>query len=190
MKLRKILVLMVLAALLMPMPMLVMAAHTSSGCDQCHTPHNADTTVADAPLWNSDATTGTPVTTTAFTPYSSGTLNALMDATDGIDGSARLCMSCHDGSGGPNLGTDLSDMHPVSFFYDSGLALADGGLEDPSAKLSGLTTAGTIADDMLSNDKMQCASCHDIHSTGTDKASGYLVMLNTGGALCKTCHIK
>ncbi|MFH1883040.1 MAG: cytochrome c3 family protein [Planctomycetota bacterium] len=184
MKLRKILVLMVMAALLMPMPMLVMAAHTDSGCDQCHTPHNADTTVTGAPLW------GRSVTTAAFTPYDSGTLHATMDAVGGIDGSARLCMSCHDGGGGPSLGTDLSDMHPVSFVYDSPLALADGGLEDPSVKLSGLTATGTIADDMLSNDKMQCASCHDIHSSGTDKASGYLVMLNTGGALCKTCHIK
>lgn len=167
---------------------------TSEICLPCHTPHFGDLTVADAPLWNHEVTAAT------FTLYDSPTL----DASDlgQPEGASKLCLSCHDGTvaldsyggstgsniipGHVRIGTDLSDDHPVSFTYNTTLATADGGLFDPSTANSGL--GGTITEDMLFSDQLQCATCHDVHnSSGVDKL---LVLANTGSALCLTCHNK
>ncbi|MFQ5448508.1 MAG: cytochrome c3 family protein [Saprospiraceae bacterium] len=170
--------------------------NTGEICVVCHTPHHADLTVADAPLWNHEVTAST------FTLYSSATF----DGSSSIgqpDGASKLCLSCHDGTvavenfGGTNngnnyvggnkmLGTDLSDDHPISFTYNSALATTDGGLFDPANTNSGL--GGTIQDDMLFSDKLQCASCHDVHNgSGLSKL---LVINNNASALCLTCHDK
>jgi predicted CXXCH cytochrome family protein len=119
------------------------------------------------------------------------------------DASSKLCLSCHDGvtavdnfggittgtftiTGDANIGTNLSNDHPVSFTYDLALATADGGLYDPATTNSGL--GGTISADMLFGGKLQCASCHDVHnSAGIDFL---LVKSNAASALCLTCHNK
>ncbi len=168
--------------------------NTGEICIVCHTPHHANTSVTDAPLWNHEVTTAT------FTVYSSATLDASVGQPDG---SSKLCLSCHDGTvaldnfggktngtnfigGDEKLGTDLSDDHPVSFVYDDNLALTDGDLYQPSSTNSGL--GGTIADDMLIAGKLQCASCHDVHNgSGVAKL---LVKSNAGSDLCLTCHAK
>ena len=168
----------------------------SSGeiCIVCHTPHNG-TVIPDAPLWNHELTTAT------FTLYSSPSL----DATDlgQPAASSKLCLSCHDGTvalenfGGTttgtnfidathNLTTDLSDDHPISFTYDATLASTDGGLFDPTTASSGL--GGTIQQDMLLANQVQCASCHDVHNSAGN--SFLLVKDNAGSALCLTCHNK
>jgi predicted CXXCH cytochrome family protein len=163
-------------------------------CIACHTPHNADITVTNSPLWNHE------LTATVFTLYSTTSL----DATDlgQPDGISKLCLSCHDGSvaldsfGGntgtnfivstADMGDDLSNDHPISFTYDTTLSTTDGELLDPSTALSGL--GGTIEVDLLSGGKMECSSCHDVHnSTGL---ANLLVMSNVGSALCLTCHDK
>jgi len=163
-------------------------------CIVCHTPHDADATVADAPLWNHQTTSAT------FTVYTSGTLDATVAQPDG---SSKLCLSCHDGTvavdnfggnttgtefvtGADLIGTDLSNDHPVSFTYDAALASTDGGLYDPTTQNSGL--GGTIEDDMLISGKLQCASCHDVHN-GSGVAN-LLVKNNGASALCLTCHNK
>ncbi len=168
----------------------------SSGqiCAVCHTPHNSDVSVADAPLWNHEVTAAT------FTPYSSTTLDATVGAPDGI---SKLCLSCHDGTvaldnfggttGGTNfvtgdqlIGTDLSDDHPVSLTYDAALATADAELFNPTSTNSGL--GGTISADMLFGAKLECGSCHDVHNgAGVGK---FLRKSNAGSALCMTCHDK
>jgi predicted CXXCH cytochrome family protein len=168
----------------------------SSGeiCITCHTPHEADVTETNAPLWNHEVTAAT------FTLYSTATI----DATTGQpDGASKLCLSCHDGtvamdnfggttngtkfiSGGELLGTDLSNDHPVSFTYDASLATTDGGLYDPTTANSGL--GGTISNDMLIGGKMQCASCHDVHNGSG--IGNLLVKGNGSSALCLTCHNK
>ena len=167
---------------------------TGEICIVCHTPHNAMTGIADAPLWNHQLSTAT------FTLYSTGTLDATMGQPDG---SSKLCLSCHDGTvalenfggittgtteitGDALIGTDLSNDHPVSFTYNTALATADGELEDPSTGLSGL--GGTIDDDMLISGKMQCSSCHDVHNTAG--INYMLLKSNSASALCLTCHIK
>lgn len=162
-------------------------------CITCHTPHNANTAVPTAPLWNHNVTTAT------FTVYTSGTLNASVGQPDGV---SKLCLSCHDGTvavdsfggatgstmlnGSVKVGTDLSNDHPVSFTYDAALATADGSLKDPSSATSGL--GSTIASDLLSGGKMQCSSCHDVHNSSG--AASLLIKSNAGSALCLTCHSK
>jgi predicted CXXCH cytochrome family protein len=167
---------------------------TGQICLVCHTPHNADISVTNAPLWNHETTLAT------FTTYTSATMQA---TTGQPDASSKLCLSCHDGtvavdnfggetggthflSGSSLIGTDLSDDHPLSFVYDAALASADGGLYDPTNTNSGL--GGTINQDMLIDSKVQCASCHDVHN-----GSGVARLLrksNSGSDLCLTCHNK
>ncbi len=165
---------------------------TGELCIVCHTPHNADQTVVDSPLWNHDVTTST------FTLYSSSTLNSTPGQPDGR---SKLCLSCHDGTvaldsfggttgtnfitGAANFGTDLSNDHPISITYDTALATTDGELFDPATTNSGL--GGTIAQDMLFNNKVECSSCHDVHNTANNFM---LVKSNAGSALCLTCHDK
>ncbi len=154
-------------------------------CIFCHTPHNANPTRA---LWNR----ALPGVT--YQLYASTTLKAQLSQPTGT---SRLCLSCHDGilamgdlrvppPGGPLalgpltgptvLGTDLSDDHPISFVYDSALALNRGGLADP------LTLPAVIR---LENGQLQCTSCHDPH---TDERAKFLRMDNRYGALCTACH--
>ena len=112
-----------------------------------------------------------------------------------------MCLSCHDGSiagsifqaeigtmdtsNAANIGTDLSNDHPISFTYDSNLASKDGSLRDPAIAESGL--GNTISSDLLSDGRMECTSCHDPHS---DRYGNFLVMKNEGDILCITCHAK
>jgi predicted CXXCH cytochrome family protein len=169
---------------------------TGEICVVCHTPHAADTSVTDAPLWNHETTTA------VYTLYTSATLDAAPGQPDGV---SKLCLSCHDGTiavdnfGGVTTGTqtidlinpavdvttDLSDDHPVSFTYDAALATPPEQLFDPTTAPSGL--GGTIDADLLFGAKVECASCHDVHDAGFPSL---LVMDNTASALCLTCHDK
>ena len=167
---------------------------TGQICIVCHTTHNSDVSVANAPLWNHQSTVAT------FTPYSSASMNA---TTGDPDASSKLCLSCHDGTvavdnfggqtsgtqfltGNTLIGTDLNDDHPVSFTYDQALATNDGGLFDPTSTMSGL--GGTIDDDLLIGGQVQCASCHDVHN-GSGVAR-LLRISNAASGLCLTCHDK
>ena len=118
-------------------PGAIRASNEQEICIFCHTPHNS---APVQPLWNRNM----PVT--AYTPYTSNSLDAVPGQPTG---SSKLCLSCHDGTialgsvlsrqqgiamvggittlppGKSNLGTDLSDDHPISFRYDSTLASRD-----------------------------------------------------------------
>jgi predicted CXXCH cytochrome family protein len=188
------------------------SAHDFSGlpntrseiCLPCHAPHNNQLGITDAPLWNHE------VSQAVYTTYTSPTMDAgtppgNLDQPGGV---SKLCLSCHDGTvaidafgGQPgsiflspnsdeNLGTDLSNDHPISFIYDTALAQVDGELFDPSTALSGIigTAGGSIQDEMLFADKLECASCHDVHNAfNTDEL---LLKPNGGSGLCLTCHNK
>jgi predicted CXXCH cytochrome family protein len=171
-------------------------------CIACHTPHNSDTSVADAPLWNHKNSTQT------YTLYSSPTLNATVGQPGG---NSKLCLSCHDGTvavdsfGGAtgtttisavnNLGSTLLNDHPIGFVYNTALATSDGSLFDPSVKTvtigSGAQSkSGTVASVMLFNGKMECDSCHDVHNTFTVGTTGLLRVSAAGSAICLACHNK
>ena len=155
-------------------------------CVFCHTPHNAKPTIG---LWNRE------LPGVSYQLYASSTLKAQLNQPTG---SSRLCLSCHDGilalgklrvppkgapltlgplSGASSLGSDLSDDHPISFIYDSALALSRGELADPL----GLPSAIRLDDAR----QLQCTSCHDGHD---DRQPKFLRMDNRAGALCSACH--
>ena len=168
-------------------------------CIVCHTPHNADTSVADAPLWNHEVTQAT------FTTYSSPTLDATVGPPSGV---SKLCLSCHDGTvaidsyggnsgtkyidGGKKPGTDLSNDHPISFTYGSALAASDGELVDPAADADG--DPETVGDGTpylpLFNGTLQCATCHDVHNTVSQGNPDLLIRPRSGSQICLTCHTK
>jgi len=157
-------------------------------CVFCHTPHTAGSMT---PLWNRASTVS------AYQIYRSSTLDINPKQPTG---SSKLCLSCHDGTialgsvlsqsdrirmsngdylrtGGMNLGTDLSDDHPVSFQYTSGLSAADRQLVSP-VELPPETRLDNAGE-------MQCTTCHDAH----DNSYGdFLVVNNSHGALCTICH--
>ena len=155
-------------------------------CIFCHTPHTA---VSDAPMWNRRSS--------GYTNYESSTTDAVASKKQGPSG---LCLSCHDGTialgdmvygqkkqrgpkndlrdtflkGRSNLGTDLSDDHPIGIVYDTSLMIKDGGLNDPSG-----------VELPLVDGEIQCASCHDPHS---DKIPPFLHKTTLNGELCTSCH--
>ena len=173
-------------------------------CNVCHTPHAADTTVADAPLWDHELTTHDP-----YGLYGSTTLDATMTQPDGL---SKLCLSCHDGtvavdnfggtttgtvnisSFGTNssrlIGTDLGDDHPVGFIFNATLASTDGELFNPAVDTTDL--GGTIENDLLfgatGSARLECASCHDVHDTAGN--TSLLRIDNAVSNLCLTCHDK
>ena len=154
-------------------------------CIFCHTPHSS---LPAAPLWNRNDPG------ISYTLYQSSTLQA---APGQPDGSAILCLSCHDGTialgnvvsrtsditfaggittmpaGGGNLTTDLSDDHPVSFTY----SVASSG--DNQIK------AAPVMPAQLENGKVQCVSCHDPHNDINGK---FLVATKQYSDLCFKCH--
>jgi predicted CXXCH cytochrome family protein len=79
-----------------------------------------------------------------------------------------------------NLGTDLSNDHPISIAYTAALATNSGGeLASPA------TLTGKVKLD--ASGQMQCSSCHDPHDDTNGK---FMVVANTASALCITCHTK
>jgi len=179
------------------------AAHSDHGCDSCHVPHNAGT-MPGVPLWNGSETT------TSFTMYSSQTFQASIDGQP--SGASRLCLSCHDGANPKYLwmsdsrkfgANELVNSHPISFVYDAALATTDGHLKDPSQPS---TLGRTIAVDLLDGEsKMQCNSCHDVHTSGvgesllrgydygfstTTNPDGSTTQVHHGPQLCRMCHLK
>jgi hypothetical protein len=181
-----------------------LAAHSDTGCHDCHVPHNAgDPSSPDnpgVPLWNPALT----VSKVQFDLYKSKTFDALGTDIGQPDGPSRVCLGCHDGSypyikGTANefTSTDLARSHPISFTYNSALAKkANGKLNDPAVALSTLPGGRTIAQDLLDiNGKMQCTSCHDIHSSGIGQKMlrwdwSYTSSPKTDVNMCKVCHNK
>ncbi|GFE59863.1 cytochrome c3 family protein [Geobacter sp. AOG2] len=159
-------------------------------CVFCHTPHHANPLT---PLWSR------PTSTAIYDLYQSSTLVAKPGQPSG---SARLCLSCHDGTialgafygssesipmaggitsmptGNPtNLKTDLRDDHPISFAFTNELALQNGQLNPPGS----LPHAVRLEEGGM----LQCTACHNPHS---DTYGKFLVMNNSDSALCKACH--
>ncbi len=157
-------------------------------CIFCHAPHN---TSGLRPLWNRE------VPAANYRIYRSSTLDAKPGQPTGA---SKLCLSCHDGTialgsvlsradriqmrtgdfmpaGLTNLGTDLSDDHPVSFFYTASLAVEDGQLADPHALPHEIR--------LEANGELQCTACHDAHN---NTYGDFLVTPDEFGELCTSCH--
>jgi len=155
-------------------------------CVFCHVPHRAGVT----PLWNRELSQAVSIT------YKSPTAKAQPGQPTG---SSKLCLSCHDGTIAvgrlltrptpesmgaaerirerKNLGTDLSDDHPVSMSYNQAQSANPLSYKALPMQLGPVRLDG--------NGQVQCTSCHDAH----DNHNGdFLVMDNREGRLCLTCH--
>ncbi len=168
-------------------------------CVFCHTPHDANPA---RQLWNHRASAAT-YATYGSSSFQSGTTAGTFNTFAGTrapqpSGSAKLCLSCHDGtiatnatindgtialSGSAfvpataNLGTDLSNDHPVSFARNA----ANNQVADPPPADAVRLETGTRY--------VQCVACHDPHSERIDPTAGkFLVKVNRGSALCIACH--
>lgn len=153
-------------------------------CGFCHTPHGA---LAGTPLWSHK------LSTAVYKIYQSSSLQARVGQPTG---SSKLCLSCHDGTvaltetvvggpqggayiapGGSNLGTDLSDDHPISFVYSAALSAEDVQIRSPSVLPEELK--------LDRSGELQCTTCHNPH----DNLHGnFLVMSNRRSAMCVACH--
>ncbi len=171
-------------------PDVIRATTEEQVCIFCHSPHNS---APVQPLWNRQA----PIS--AYIPYTSSAL----DSNPGQPtGTSKLCLSCHDGTialgnvisrdqvismsqgittlppGSSNLGTDLSDDHPVSFRFDASLAGQDPHLVAP---------AGLPPEIRLDpNLELQCTACHEPHN---NMYGDFLVKSNENSTLCNSCHV-
>ncbi|MHC4645246.1 MAG: cytochrome c3 family protein, partial [Planctomycetota bacterium] len=141
-------------------------------CSYCHTPHGA---LAKTPAWSHR------LSTAVYKIYQSSSLEAKVGQPTG---ESKMCLSCHDGtvalthttkggaggayiaSGAANLGTDLSDDHPISFVYSDSLSA-----EDPQIKL-----ASTLPQ------PLKLDSAHE------NEFGKFLVMSNQRSAMCTSCH--
>lgn len=164
-------------------------------CNVCHTPHGADTSISSAPLWNHEVTSAT------FTMYSGFDIQGVI-ATEPL-GVSKLCLSCHDGTvslenyGGvttgtafvssvnaaAEIGTDLSESHPISITYDTSDT-------EINATSDSMGSSGTTIADVLQSGKVECSSCHDVHDGTEAEGSKLLRVDNSGSGLCLTCHAK
>jgi predicted CXXCH cytochrome family protein len=165
-------------------------------CKPCHTPHHSITEVGR--LWNHELTTATY-------EMHAGSGTAELD----FDLASRLCLSCHDGTvaldsfggqsgtsfigGDQNLGTDLTNDHPVGsdaeYPPEDKPSWWDGSMKDKatfpsSVRLKKWTSKHTGN----SIDVVSCTTCHNVHNRYNHD---YLLTLdNSASALCLTCHIK
>lgn len=176
-------------------------------CAGCHTPHAAaDQT--NGPLWNRTQAAQ------AYTFYSSATFDMSLPALN-LGPQSIACLTCHNGvgsalvnfpgpggSGNPvtlvgdgntidvtdfsDIGTDLTNDHPVGFEFDQ--------TEDTNFETAAAITAGGL---VLygANDKFECATCHDVHNKAVYPDQGvvggqvyFLRISNTNSAMCTLCH--
>lgn len=188
-------------------------------CRVCHVPHDhsqAAQRYTNGLLWNHGVSSAT------YTMYDA-TWSATITGAQSAQpvGTAKLCLGCHDGSvaidtfdkyaggailldssatgyssgykvpgflDGANL--DLRGTHPISIAFPA----ADvNEFTDPTAATwtSGDTVAST-----LDNGRVQCSTCHDVHSqedvpnTHLLRAAQTVADGGVASGLCLTCHVK
>jgi len=75
-----------------------------------------------------------------------------------------------------DVGTDLTNDHPISITYDPTLDTA-----------FNAAAAGKVGALPLYSGRVECGTCHNPHQTATPP---FLRMSNAASAICTTCHIK
>ncbi|MHC4366131.1 MAG: cytochrome c3 family protein [Planctomycetota bacterium] len=159
------------------------ALASGDACSFCHTPHGA---LPKSPGWSRK------ISTAVYKIYQSSSLEAKVGQPTG---SSKMCLSCHDGTvalthtrkgntsgvyitpGQANLGTDLSDDHPISFVYSDSL----------SAKDSQIRLASTLPEEFKldRSGELQCTTCHTSHD---NQYGDFLVVSNRRSQMCTSCH--
>ena len=181
---------------------------TDEVCVFCHTPHFSSTT--QQPLWNRQEPAG------PFTMYSSATIDmtiasapqgvslACLSCHDGVTAFDALLNFPGSGSTTPtdwtwnnnentlasstyaNIGTDLSNDHPISITYDT---TADTAFNAPDPTTGKILVNSTPLLPLYgaNKDQVECGTCHDPHERDNPT---FLRVANTGSQLCLACHIK
>jgi len=189
-------------------------------CAMCHTPHSG---TGDYPLWNREQAAQT------YTMYDSPTFD--MTAQTTLKAPSSLCMVCHNGvastlvnypgSGSPanpdydfdnsylsapwsDLGTNMTDDHPISFTYAPGQDYDNNGFPAVGTGVSGRRYVdGALTDYPLyggtsgsPGSEFECASCHAVHHTPSDSYNPattgevyFLRISNLGSRMCTDCHV-
>lgn len=198
----------------------IKAATETELCAFCHIPHNANpaaplwnhsSTVAAYTLYTSDYLTRASYVTPTDVGQRSRLCLSCHDGTVAVGSiymlrgqplSSAIAMSGVDAGGkmpataAGFLGTDLRNDHPVSIKYDTGIILSFGSgsrtmeLKTPAPPINpkpyqGVKLYGSVSGTIQGY--VECTSCHDAHN---DANSKFLVVSNTGSALCTTCHSK
>jgi len=200
----------------------VKASSQNETCVFCHTPHGDPNKVALPFLWNRSFSQQT------YNLYASDSLNATLSQPGP---SSKMCLSCHDGtlamgavnvvngrltsdvgeiamvnslSASSNLGSNLSNDHPLGFSYSSDIANADGELQDPNTVpyigtrvgqgVARWNTAGTQIGAAPDNAPIKAATRFSVplesslsSAIGSDKTT-FATTVTTGLVECTTCH--
>jgi predicted CXXCH cytochrome family protein len=169
-------------------------------CVFCHTPHSgASQTI---PLWNK-----TTISTAAYTAY--GTTSKGTNVAVPTTGNSLACFTCHDGTAsvGAMVNIPNSDMTGATAIFTAVANRVDatGLLTGTNSALLGkdmrndhpvnvtypvttdYTPSASLTSVVLFAGKVECASCHDVHSSAVP---AFLRASNTDSALCLKCHIK
>jgi predicted CXXCH cytochrome family protein len=139
-------------------------------CKVCHIPHRSAT---ESFLIPSERI------------YSGGSVTIYGGTVGQPGNSSTICLSCHDGTLAPAVGTSSTDFthsHPFSITYPvkTGMTVAAGG------KVTG--AYGALPLEGAAENQLECGSCHNPHERGN--SGKYLRLENTNSNLCLTCHQK
>jgi hypothetical protein len=185
-------------------------------CAMCHTPHSG---TGEFPLWNRIQEKPT------YTLYNSSSFD--MGPTTQPRAPSSLCLVCHNGiaselvnypgpcsnpdaaydievAGCADLGTDLSNEHPISFNYNSTADLDNNGFPTvvtytrPQGNREAIPGSLTGTDYWLYGNGteinwFECATCHSVHDLVEYDGKGeyqvyFLRADNTGSQMCLDCH--
>ena len=216
----------------------VKATGESRICVFCHTPHGADSSVG-APLWNRELSQATYLPYDSSSMDASniqepmGSSRLCLSCHDGTlalgtvrnmpgrgSGTGTIALTGTDGGRMPagegrttgatrDLGVNLTNDHPISFTFDSNLALLDGELRDP-AQVAHLGVRGggerplfPLEAGPVGQALLQCTSCHDPHVREPGDHNKFLRVnrfqvvpplggdfSETGDQVCLGCHDK
>ncbi|MFO0839229.1 MAG: cytochrome c3 family protein [Phycisphaerae bacterium] len=146
-------------------------------CLPCHTPHIS---ASEAPLLVKPADARTQT-------------RAYRTRVGDLDAASLICLSCHDGSVGPDV---YAGTHAMSWSEVSGGVTAASvrltshpiGIRYPDHaermnSPAAVTASGKLK---LPDGRIQCTTCHDPHNT--ERNGGMLRMSNARSQLCLTCH--
>jgi len=168
---------------------------TGEICRVCHVPHDHQRSLyTNGLLWNHQVSSAT------YTMYGSAwssTIEGVQSAHP--DGTAKLCLGCHDGTVGidsldkyaggvfhiydfddgiyqisefrDGANVDLRGTHPISIRFPAGQTGDGKNFTDPASATwaNGDTVAST-----LDNGKLQCSTCHDVHDQDSVPLSNLL----------------
>ena len=192
-------------------------------CRVCHVPHDhgAVRYGNQGILWNHQTTTKTNWQMYASDPTMLSWIDGTVEASP--SGTSKLCLGCHDGVSAINqydgktpsdagygngavfymdtyaagfvigdTSASLTNNPPLSVTYAYG---TDPQLKDPSTAT--MANGDTVAS-LLDNDRIECATCHDVHDREAVPLT-HLLRQSTAGAdvtgagasaLCLVCHDK